>query len=54
MASIQQLIADSLEKLHTLQENHPHLVLKGTDMLSRIHLKRLLDNGWLQEVMKGW
>lgn len=54
MASAQQLMAESLEQLHILQKQNPNLVLKGTEELSRIHLKRLLDNGWLQEVMKGW
>lgn len=54
MATIEQLMADSLEQLHILQQQNPNLVLKGTEQLSRVHLKRLLDNGWLQEVMKGW
>ncbi len=54
MAPIAQLMADSLEQLHSLQQQNPHLVLKGTEQLSRVHLKRLLDNGWLQEVIKGW
>ena len=54
MASIEQLMAESLERLHDLQQQNPNLVLKGTEQLSRLHLKRLLDNGWLTEVMKGW
>ncbi|MDE6716330.1 MAG: cell filamentation protein Fic, partial [Muribaculaceae bacterium] len=54
MASIKQLMAESLEQLHKLQQQNPNLVIKGTEQLSRIHLKRLLDNGWLTEVMKGW
>ncbi|MDE6836259.1 MAG: cell filamentation protein Fic, partial [Muribaculaceae bacterium] len=54
MASIEQLMADSLERLHDLQQQNPNLVLKGTEQLSRVHLKRLSDNGWLTEVMKGW
>ena len=54
MATVQQLLADSLEQLRLLQEEAPHLVIKGTERLSRTHLRRLLDNGWLQEVMKGW
>lgn len=54
MATLEQLMADSLEHLHLLQQKEPNLVLKGTEQLSRVHLKRLLDNGWLQEVMKGW
>ncbi len=54
MATPQQLLADSLEELHRLQDSNPHVVIRGTEQLSRTHLKRLLDNGWLQEVMKGW
>lgn len=54
MATPQQLLADSLEELRKLQDNDPHVVIRGTEQLSRTHLKRLLDNGWLQEVMKGW
>jgi len=53
MATIEQLMADSLEQLHIQQQQNQNLVLKGTEQLSRVHLKRLLNNGWLQEVMKG-
>lgn len=54
MATIQQLMADSLDQLRLLQNENPNIVLRGTEQLSRVHLKRLLDNGWLQEVIKGW
>ena len=54
MANIQELLADSLEKLRQLQESNPNLILRGTEELSRTHLNRLLANGWLQKVMKGW
>lgn len=54
MATPQQLLADSLEELRKLQDSDPHVVIQGTVQLSRTHLRRLLDNGWLQEVMKGW
>jgi len=54
MANIQQLLAASLEQLRKLQEENPHIVLKGAEQLSRTHLNRLLAGGWLQEVMKGW
>ena len=30
MATIEQLMADSLEQLHILQQQNPNLVLKGT------------------------
>lgn len=54
MATPQQLLAESLEELRKLQDFDPQVVIRGTEQLSRTHLKRLLDNGWLQEVMKGW
>lgn len=54
MANIQELLADSLEVLRQLQDKEPNLILRGTEVISRTHLNRLLANGWLQEVMKGW
>lgn len=54
MATIQELLADSLEELRKLQARNPNVILRGTSELSRTHLNRLLANGWLQEVMKGW
>lgn len=54
MATIQELLADSLEELKKIQEKNPNVILRGTEELSRTHLNRLLTNGWLQEVMKGW
>ena len=54
MANVQELLADSLEKLRQLQEKHPNIILRGTEELSRTHLNRLIANGWLQEVMRGW
>ena len=54
MASLDQLVADSLQELHNLQQNHPNLIIHGSEQLSRVHIKRLLATGWLQEVMKGW
>ena len=54
MATIAEKMAVSLEELRKLQERHPCVVLQGTKEIGRTHLTRLLDNGWLQEVMKGW
>ena len=53
MATIAEKMAVSLEELRKLQEQHPCVVLQGTKEIGRTHLTRLLDNGWLQEVMKG-
>ena len=47
-------MAASLEELRKLQEKDRCVVLQGTVEIGRTHLTRLLDNGWLQEVMKGW
>lgn len=47
-------MAASLEELRKLQEKDRCVVLQGTAEIGRTHLTRLLDNGWLQEVMKGW
>lgn len=47
MANIQQLLAASLEQLRKLQEENPHIVLKGAEQLSRTHLNRLLAGGWI-------
>ena len=46
-------MAASLEELRKLQEKDRCVVLQGTAEIGRTHLTRLLDNGWLQEVMKG-
>lgn len=53
MATIQERLADSLKELQKLQNDNGLAVVKSTD-LSRVHLERLLTNGFLQEVMKGW
>jgi hypothetical protein len=52
MATPQEKLADSLEALHALQERGV-MAIKSAD-LSRTHRERLSENGFLQEVMKGW
>ena len=54
MATMAEKMAASLEELRKLQEKDRCVVLQGTAEIGRTHLTRLLDNGWLQEVMKGW
>ncbi|MCH5345625.1 MAG: Fic family protein [Muribaculaceae bacterium] len=54
MATNENLLAKSLNNLQQLQQQCPQLVLKGTEQLSRTHLMRLLEAGWLREVVKGW
>ena len=52
MATPQEKLAKSLEALRALQDRGV-LAIRAAD-LSRAHRERLLKNGFLQEVMKGW
>ena len=52
MATPQEKLAKSLETLEVLQ-NEGRVAIRSAD-LSRTHRERLLKNGFLQEVMKGW
>ncbi len=53
MATPQERLADSLRELQKLQNKNGLAVVKSGD-ISRTHLDRLVSNGYLQEVMKGW
>jgi hypothetical protein len=53
MATIQEKLADSLQELQMFQQKNNHSIVKSSDM-SRVHLVRLVENGFLKEVMKGW
>lgn len=52
MATPQEKLAESLEALQTLQ-GQGRVAIRSRD-LSRTHRERLVKNGFLQEVMKGW
>ncbi len=52
MAKPPAKLADSLEALHKLEANGNVAIRSGD--LSRTHRERLCQNGFLQEVMKGW
>src|SRR2546430_7064320 len=52
MAVPQEKLAESLAALKKLQDRGV-VAIRATD-LSRAHRERLLKNGFLQEVMKGW
>ena len=52
MASPSEKLAESLEALKELQDRDI-IAVRSAD-LSRTHRERLLKNGFLQEVMKGW
>ncbi|MDD4516809.1 Fic family protein [Massilibacteroides sp.] len=53
MATIQEKLAGSLKILQRLQNENGFAIVKSSK-LTRIHLERLVANGFLQEVMKGW
>ena len=55
MATIQEKLAESLTVLKQYQDKHPdNLVIQGAATLGETHTKRLVENGYLQMVIKGW
>lgn len=52
MAKPQEKLAEALDALKALQDGGV-VAIRSAD-LSRVHRERLLKNGFLQEVMKGW
>jgi len=52
MPSPNEKLAESLDELKALQQGNQRVF--HSDDLSRVHRERLLENGFLQEVMKGW
>lgn len=52
MPTLNEKIADSLERLREAGDGDPN-VLRTTE-LSRTHLERLLQHGFLKPVMPGW
>jgi hypothetical protein len=52
MATPQEKLAESLEALKALHDQNIVAIQAGD--LSRTHRERLLKNGFIQEVMKGW
>lgn len=52
MASPSEKLAESLEALRKLQEQG--IVAIQAKSLTRTHRERLIKNGFLQEVIKGW
>jgi fido (protein-threonine AMPylation protein) len=53
MASPSEKLAESLEALHALQKAKGAAAIRARDM-TRTHRERLLANGFLGEVIKGW
>ena len=52
MATPSEKLADALEALHDLQANGS-VAIRSAD-LSRTHRERLVQNGFLEGVIKGW
>src|SRR5882762_6952606 len=52
MPSPNEKLAESLGVLKELQQGNRRVF--RSDDLSRLHRERLVENGFLQEVMKGW
>ena len=52
MPAPNEKLAESLDVLKELQQGSRRVF--RSDDLSRVHRERLLENGFLQEVMKGW
>ena len=53
MATPFEKLAQSLEQLRMLQNEKGIAVIRAKD-LTRTHKERLVSNGFLQEVIKGW
>src|SRR5207244_8084685 len=52
MPSPNEKLAESLDVLKAIQEDNRRVF--RSDDLSRVNRERLVENGFLQEVMKGW
>jgi hypothetical protein len=52
MAAPNEKLAESLDVLKALQEGGRRVF--RSDEFSRVHRERLIENGFIQEVMKGW
>ena len=54
MASVQEKLADSLSVLKAYQDTHENIIIQGMKTLGETHTKRLIQNGYLEQVIKGW
>lgn len=53
MALPSEKLAQSLAVLQQIQETKKSPVIKSSD-ITRTHLERLIDNGFLTKVLNGW
>lgn len=54
MASVQEKLADSLSVLKKYQDTHVNGIIQGLNVLGPTHTRRLIQNGYLEQVIKGW
>jgi len=54
MASVQEKLAESLSVLKQYQDTHENNIIQGMKTLGETHTKRLIQNGYLEQVIKGW
>ena len=47
-------LAEALEAMKTLQDRGPCYAIKGMKTLGEVNSRMLLENGFLEEVIKGW
>jgi hypothetical protein len=53
MPTLSEKLAESLEELKKIQSEDGITAIKA-NKISRTHRERLLKNGFIQEVIKGW
>lgn len=53
MATIAELLANSLSALKEAQQGRDFMIIKSSD-LSQTHIKRLVANNFLKPIIKGW
>ena len=54
MATVNERLAESLRVLKKYQEKNDYTVIHGKDTLGTTHTNRLLNSGYLQQIIKGW
>ncbi|MDE6266313.1 MAG: Fic family protein [Muribaculaceae bacterium] len=54
MATLNERLSLSLQILKEFQDKHSKLIFTGEGTIGRTHLRRLLDNGYLERIIKGW
>jgi len=54
MATVNERLAESLLVLKKYQEKNDNSVIRGQVALGATHTRRLLDNGYIQPIIKGW